>query len=60
MQSTPYFALMAIPLTLVIITAEIDLSFPSIMAWGMVIYALAFDLIAQRLCCASWPAWRPA
>jgi len=44
MQSTPYFALMAIPLTLVIITAEIDLSFPSIMAWGMVIYALAFDL----------------
>jgi simple sugar transport system permease protein len=44
MQSTPYFALMAIPLTLVIITAEIDLSFPSVMAWGMVVYALAFDL----------------
>jgi simple sugar transport system permease protein len=35
---------MAIPLTLVIITAEIDLSFPSVMAWGMVVYALAFDL----------------
>jgi simple sugar transport system permease protein len=44
MQSTPYFALMAIPLTLVIITAEIDLSFPSVLAWGMVVYALAFDL----------------
>jgi simple sugar transport system permease protein len=44
MQSTPYFALMAIPLTLVVITAEIDLSFPSIMAWGMVIYTMAFDL----------------
>jgi simple sugar transport system permease protein len=44
MQATPYFALMAIPLTLVVITAEIDLSFGSVMAWGMVMYALAFDL----------------
>jgi simple sugar transport system permease protein len=44
MQSTPYFALMAIPLTLVVITAEIDLSFPSIMAWGMVVYAAAFRI----------------
>lgn len=44
MSTTPYFALMAIPLTLVVITAEIDLSFPSIMAWGMVVYALAFSL----------------
>jgi simple sugar transport system permease protein len=40
MGSTPYFALVAIPLTLVVITKEIDLSFPSIMAWGMAIYAL--------------------
>ena len=30
------FALMALPLTLVVIAKEIDLSFPSIMAWGMV------------------------
>lgn len=44
MQSTPYFALVAIPLTLVVITGEIDLSFPSVMAWGMVIFALAMDL----------------
>ncbi|MEJ5198156.1 MAG: ABC transporter permease [Anaerolineae bacterium] len=44
MSTTPYFALMAIPLTLVVITAEIDLSFPSIMAWGMVVYALTFSL----------------
>jgi simple sugar transport system permease protein len=44
MQSTPYFALIAIPLTLVIITGEIDLSFPAIMAWGMVIYAAAFNV----------------
>ncbi len=39
--TTPYFAMVAIPLTLVIITAEIDLSFGSIMAWGMT----GFDVI---------------
>lgn len=33
--TTPYFGMVAIPLTLVIITGEIDLSFGSIMAWGM-------------------------
>lgn len=44
MSTTPYFALMAIPLTLVVVTAEIDLSFPSIMAWGMVVYGLVFSL----------------
>ena len=31
-SSTPIFALMAIPLTLIVITGEIDLSFPSVMA----------------------------
>ena len=41
MSTTPYFALMAIPLTLVIIAGEIDLSFPSIMAFGMT----AFDVV---------------
>jgi simple sugar transport system permease protein len=41
MSSTPYFALMAIPLTLVVIAGEIDLSFPSVMAWGMT----AFDVV---------------
>jgi simple sugar transport system permease protein len=44
MVSTPYFALMAIPLTLVIIAKEIDLSFISIMAWGMT----AFDVVYVR------------
>jgi simple sugar transport system permease protein len=44
MQATPYFALVAIPLTLVVITGEIDLSFTSIMAWGMVIFALVMNL----------------
>jgi simple sugar transport system permease protein len=43
MSSTPYFALVALPLTLVVITKEIDLSFPSIMAWGMAMYALVFS-----------------
>ncbi len=42
MATTPFFALMAIPLTLVIITGEIDLSFGSIMAFGMTAYELVF------------------
>jgi simple sugar transport system permease protein len=40
MSTTPFFAMMALPLTLVIITAEIDLSFPSVMAFGMTIFTL--------------------
>lgn len=40
MSSTPFFAIMALPLTLVIISGEIDLSFPSIMAWSMTVFAL--------------------
>jgi simple sugar transport system permease protein len=44
MKATPYFALVAIPLTLVVITAEIDLSFTSIMAWGMVVFTLFLNL----------------
>jgi simple sugar transport system permease protein len=39
--TTPYFAMIALPLTLVIIAAEIDLSFGSIMAWGMT----GFDVV---------------
>jgi simple sugar transport system permease protein len=41
MITTPYFAMVALPLTMVIIAAEIDLSFPSIMAWGMT----GFDVV---------------
>jgi simple sugar transport system permease protein len=41
MSTTPFFALMAIPLTLVVIAGEIDLSFGSIMALGMT----AFDVV---------------
>jgi len=42
MSSTPFFAIMALPLTLVVITGEIDLSFPSIMAIGMTAFSLTF------------------
>jgi simple sugar transport system permease protein len=38
-QTTPYFAIMALPLTMVIVAGDIDLSFPSIMALGMVGFA---------------------
>src|SRR5512133_3931969 len=41
LTTTPYFAIIAIPLTLVIIAKEIDLSFTSIMAFGMT----AFDIV---------------
>ncbi len=42
MSTTPFFALMALPLTMVVITGEIDLSFPSIMAIGMTAFELVF------------------
>jgi simple sugar transport system permease protein len=35
-QTTPYFALVALTLTMVIVSGDIDLSFPSIMGLGMV------------------------
>jgi simple sugar transport system permease protein len=44
MMTTPFYALMAIPLTLVIIAKEIDLSFISVMAWGMAAYNAVFML----------------
>jgi len=40
MSTTPFFALMALPLTLLVIAAEIDLSFPSIMAFGMMVFSI--------------------
>jgi simple sugar transport system permease protein len=42
MLTTPFFALVAIPLTLVIIIKEIDLSFTSVMAWGVAAYDITF------------------
>ncbi len=38
MSTIPFFAVMALPLTMVIIAGEIDLSFPSIMAVGTLAY----------------------
>lgn len=43
MATTPLFAIMALPLTMVIIAGEMDLSFPSIMAIGMVAFVFVFE-----------------
>src|SRR4030066_2084700 len=43
MSTVPFFAMMAIPLTMIVIGAEMDLSFPSIMAMGMVAFLLTYD-----------------
>jgi simple sugar transport system permease protein len=43
MATIPFFALMALPLTMVVIAGEMDLSFPSIMAMAMVGYILTYD-----------------
>ena len=43
MTSTPFFAIMAIPLTIVVIAKEMDLSFPSIMAMGMVAFSFIYN-----------------
>jgi simple sugar transport system permease protein len=43
MSTVPFFAMMAIPLTMIVIAAEMDLSFPSIMAMGMVAFLLTID-----------------
>jgi simple sugar transport system permease protein len=36
MSTIPFFAMMAMPLTMIVIAGEMDLSFPSIMAMGMI------------------------
>jgi len=43
MSSIPFFAIMAIPLTIVVIAKEMDLSFPSIMAMGMVAFSFVYN-----------------
>jgi simple sugar transport system permease protein len=47
MSTTPYFALMAIPLTLVVVAKEIDLSFGSVMAFGMAAFDVVFLLFSN-------------
>jgi len=43
MSSIPFFAIIAMPLTLAVIAGEMDLSFPSIMGIGMVIFIFAWQ-----------------
>jgi simple sugar transport system permease protein len=43
MSTIPFFAIMAIPLTMVVIAGEMDLSFPSIMGMGMVAFSFAYS-----------------
>jgi simple sugar transport system permease protein len=43
MSTVPFFAMMAIPLTMLVIAGEMDLSFPSIMAMGMVAFLLTYS-----------------
>ncbi|HEX9091473.1 MAG TPA: ABC transporter permease [Anaerolineales bacterium] len=43
MTSIPFFAIMAIPLTIVVVAKEMDLSFPSIMAMGMVAFSFVYN-----------------
>jgi simple sugar transport system permease protein len=43
MSSIPFFAIMAIPLTIVVIAKEMDLSFPSVMAMGMVAFYYTYN-----------------
>jgi simple sugar transport system permease protein len=47
MSTIPFFGIIALPLTMVIIAGEIDLSFPSIMALGTVTFLEVFDLIMR-------------
>src|SRR5512134_3419810 len=47
MSTIPFFAIMAIPLTMVVIAGEMDLSFPSIMGMGMVAFAYVYDNTAS-------------
>jgi simple sugar transport system permease protein len=48
-ETTPLFGVLALALTFVVITGEIDLSFPSIMALGTATFCLTAE--------AGWPHW---
>ena len=43
MSTIPFFAIIALPLTMVVIAGEIDLSFPSIMAMGVLVFVNVFE-----------------
>lgn len=48
-QTVPYFAITAMALTMVIVAGDIDLSFPSIMALGMVGFVWTWDATGSVL-----------
>lgn len=43
MSTIPFFAIMALPLTMIVIAGEMDLSFPSIMAVGMLVFVRTYQ-----------------
>jgi simple sugar transport system permease protein len=43
MSTIPFFAIIALPLTMLVIAGEMDLSFPSIMAMGMVAFVGVYN-----------------
>jgi simple sugar transport system permease protein len=47
MSTTPFFGIIALPLTMVVITGEIDLSFPSIMSLGMLTFSTVLMMTAN-------------
>jgi simple sugar transport system permease protein len=49
MSTIPFFAIMAMPLTIAVIAGEMDLSFTSIMAIGMVAFILTYNATSSVL-----------
>ncbi len=49
MSTIPFFAIVASPLTMLIIAGEMDLSFPSVMAIGMVAFVTVFNATGNVL-----------
>ena len=59
-ETTPLFAIIALALTFVVITGEIDLSFPSIMALGTAVFCLCDQAGLSAAARARGGLWRPA
>lgn len=49
MSTIPFFAVVALPLTILVIAGEMDLSFPSLMAIGMVAFVTVFNTTGSML-----------
>ncbi len=58
MSTTPFFGIVALPLTMVVITGEMDLSFPALMSFGMLVFSTVM-LATGNLWLALAPAWPP-